>query len=860
MRATRKGAVAMMVGFILHGGAAAAEPAQAVEMALPAQPLRDALNGLARQTGLQVIYDARQVSEDITAPRLEGRYTAEGALAALLQGSGLTYEFQDARTVTIVSVTSKGAATSDARGQARAADGQSPLRLAQAASAASSGAAAPSDASLDEVVVTGKIVFTQEDAFGATKMGLALKDTPQTVNVVTSDLMDVATIRTFEDFYKVDASSGTTHALDGYPRNFYRGFYQQGISAVRVDGFRMPGNINMDMAVFDRFEVVKGSTSTLYGQNNVGGALNAVSKLPQREFAAELGMEVAQYDGYRVDADVTGSLAGSEAWSYRLIAAYGDADSFIDYVNESLELASAAVQFAPNEDTRVTLRTTFQEVEGRYHYAPSLQFAGNGTGDTLTRLQSEGLQFIDVPRSRYYGMPWNHDVKQARFIQLQGEHDFSNDWKLRVNAQHSRLERDGKGFYVGGFFDQDGFAYFHWATGDEGQNELYGAEVNLFGDVEILGRPQTLFFGVDYNDIRSDSRGGDTFAFGYGPGMFNAFDPDYGAIPEPLSLDDFDSVGDRGNSNEIYGATVQIITRPTDRLSVLLGGRHSGHRLGEKNRGGGSVAELDAASFSSSTEDYTAFTMQAGVTYEITDTVNAYATYGETFDPQFGNIFVAVDDPGERIDPEEGKSREIGIKADLRPDLFVSAAVFDMERSNLAQEDRLHSDSQYFYVIGLGTQRSRGVELALQGRLMPELSVNASAAYLDAEFSEGELEGLPATNAPRVAVSAFGTYEFLEGRARGLGLGLGVVRKQDFRTFDGWWSLQVEPQNSLVQDFGSFTEVDARVFYTLGHWNLSLSATNLLNEKYYSDTFNQLWWATHVNPPRTWRARATYRF
>lgn len=72
-----------------------------VALNMPEQSLRDALNGLARQTGLQVIYTANDVGASMRAPRIEGTYTPEAALELLLKNSGLNYEFLNPRTVAV---------------------------------------------------------------------------------------------------------------------------------------------------------------------------------------------------------------------------------------------------------------------------------------------------------------------------------------------------------------------------------------------------------------------------------------------------------------------------------------------------------------------------------------------------------------------------------------------------------------------------------------------------------------------------------------------------------------------------------------------------------------------------------------
>jgi outer membrane receptor protein involved in Fe transport len=64
----------------------------------------------------------------------------------------------------------------------------------------------------------------------------------------------------------------------------------------------------------------------------------------------------------------------------------------------------------------------------------------------------------------------------------------------------------------------------------------------------------------------------------------------------------------------------------------------------------------------------------------------------------------------------------------------------------------------------------------------------------------------------------------------------------------------------IEYDFGSFTEVDARVFYGWDRWRVRLSVTNLLSERYYSTTRNFLDSGVHVNPPTAVHAALSYSF
>ena len=830
------------------------------------QKVSTALLELSRQAEIQVLMPGL-VADERATQGVHGRMSVGEALTRLLEGTSLKYRIAGDNIIGIEVVGSEGqpvesgALSREGADRLRLADGS--FRLAQNAptDAAQSGAKS-SDDTLQEVVVTSKILFRENDAFGATKMGIPLKDTPQSITVVTSDVIDFAGMRTFNDFYKVDADGGTSHAIDGFPRNYYRGFRQQGENAIRVDGFRMPGNIDLDFATFDRFEVIKGPTSTLYGQNSIGGTLNAVSKLPQDRFGMELGLEGGQFDDYRGDVDLTGPFRAGSAWSYRLVGAYEDEQSFLDFANEDLALLSPSIQFQPDDSTRFVLRAIYQKSDKRIHFAPSLQLGG--TGDSAVesleeRVANEGLKDPDVPRSRFFGMPWNETHIEAKFVQFQGEHRFDNHWTLRGHLQHNDVRYRSNALFVQGPFDQDGFAYFTSVYGQDTDDSLYGAELNLFGDFEAFGRRHTLFFGVDYNRIESTSRLGVTAtSVGFADSVFNMFTPDYASVPPYDRLDDYDYLYDFKGETALFGGTVQLITRPTDRLSLLLGARYSVDTVNDRDRGGPPTGEgnVDTVPFQTSADAiFHQIVYQAGLTYAITPSTNLYASFGQTFEPGTDRRIDESDPdgPGILIQPERGRNHEIGFKADLSRELSITGAVFDMERTNISQADR---DNPGFSVA-LGTQRSRGVELGMQGQLLPPLSLLVSVAYLDAKFIQGEFKGLTPENAPRFGLSAFASYELLQGGLKGLGFGLGVVHKAGRKTFDSDWA---SDGLRYQYDFGDFTEVDARIFYSRDRWSYAISATNLFDEKYYSPTFTDLDFATHVNPPRTIRASVRYKF
>ncbi|MBL8268322.1 TonB-dependent siderophore receptor [Steroidobacter sp.] len=798
---------------------------------IPAQGLGSALQALSKEQGFHVVFMLDDVERQNTAG-ISGEMTVQEALERLLKGTGLGYEYVDAQTVTIVPL-----ATQSARRQTSAVSsnaGDSTMRLAQANAASQENGASD----FEEVVVTG-VQFRHAEVLSATKMPQSVKDTPQSVKVVTNDLMAFAGIRNFEDFDRVDASSGSTHQGLGVPRNYFRGFATQSVNAIKVDGYRQIGFVTLDLAPFERFEVVKGPTSMLYGQNPIAGTLNAISKLPQQDFGLDVGLEYGSFAHRRGDFDVHGSLTDAGELSYRLIAAFKEEDSYLDFGFSRTLVLAPSLQYQLSDDTSVTARVIYQ----RDRYMPYGGFGAQFLGDDLSdpsQLTPANFRIPDVPESRAGNAPTDLARDELMISQLMLDHKMGS-WSLRGNVQYNELsERDARGAFILGT-DRDGFTTTLPFRESEPVS-VYSAEMNLFGDVELFGRRHTLFFGADYAQLERDLTSMSNFLFGASSG-FSILDPDYDLIYTAPQPENYFEHYTSNTKQTMYGLTVQALLRPLDGLTISVGTRYS-HDV-QKTR---AVccdlgATLDGVTADRLKED--AFTEQVGITYALTRDLNVYASYGTTFEPQSG--FEALNKP---IDPQEGSSYEVGLKGDtLGRRLSYSIALFDMERSNIAQ-----GQAGSPFLVPIGTQRSKGVELDFQGELLKGWQVFGSLAVMDAEYTQGQYKGAQPTAAPKRGVSLFTSYEIQGGDLRGLGFGGGVIHKGGRNTNDFDYGA-----NTPITFLGDFTEVDLRVFYTRQNWTFDVTATNVFDERYYSAVFERLSGSLNINRPRAITASVRYR-
>ncbi|MGD1953557.1 MAG: TonB-dependent siderophore receptor [Leptolyngbyaceae cyanobacterium] len=211
-----------------------------------------------------------------------------------------------------------------------------------------------------------------------------------------------------------------------------------------------------------------------------------------------------------------------------------------------------------------------------------------------------------------------------------------------------------------------------------------------------------------------------------------------------------------------------------------------------------------------------AFSPRVGLVYQPSDDVSLYGSYTRSFTPQAGQTFT-----GDSFRPERGTQYELGIKANLLQDkLFANLAFFDLPRTNVLTTDPDNS----LFQIQTGEQRSRGIELDVQGEILPGWNVIASYALTDAEITEDEVfeAGNALFNVPRHSGSLWTTYELQQGSLEGLGFGLGLF-------FTG----EREGDLNNTFDLSSYIRSDALVYYQRARFRAQLNVQNLFDIDFF---------------------------
>lgn len=685
---------------------------------------------------------------------------------------------------------------SDARRKTLLAGAATLTLLAAADGTIAQDAAQETSTELKPIVVTGKqqrpvgpdaTVVATGSATG-TKTDTPIIDTPASVSVVTQKEMEARGVDSIQQAvsYTAGVLVDEFGSDDRYDYLRIRGFDQTALGSYR-DGLpaRIPAWFTasrLEPYGLQRVEVLKGSTSTLFGLNGPGGLVNSITKRPQDEFHAEVYTTFGD-EHIETGTDFGGPIGDSDVWSYRFTGKWQDAASNYDYSNDDRLYIAPALTIKPEEGTSLTILTDYSKRDSSLSYG---FFEGVG---------------IDL--DTFLGEPeYNKFNTTQTDLGYQFEHAFDNGLTFRQNARYSHIDLDYEQVY-GGTTDpaDDRTAFQVYSSGYRFtiDNQLqYDASWQAFDSKTLVGLDYT------YDNTRED------IDIGTAPGI-DIYDPVYCG----RSCITVGPYVDWRVKQKALGIYAQEQLTFDDRWILTLGGRYDYVNT---------VADyLDTGLQDDDTEK--AFTSRVGLTYKINPELAVYANYSESFQP-----LVAPSANGYAVDgslkAQEGTQYEVGVK--YRPESFdalFTLAFFDLKQSNVPTYISPVEQRQ------IGEVRVRGIELEGKMALNDRLNLTLAYSYWDGEILEDGISGNAGNRPDRVPehiASAWLDYTIPGDGIRGdLTLGGGV--RYVGQTFG-------DAENTVSVD--GYTVVDASVKYKVtDNLSLAVNATNLFDREYQTTCY-----------------------
>ena len=815
--------LARAVHWALCAGTVAALPlvgtavhAQAVEQRsydIPAGTLDSALRSAAGQAGVALIFTPEQTAGRNSAG-LRGSYNVEGVFAALLKGTDWQAVRQSGggwalRRVPQVSQTAAGAAVAGETEMA-------PVTVTAVAER--------------PVVAEGAYTPTGPVAT-ATRMGLSLRETPQSVSVVTRQLMDDMALTAVPDV--LEKTPGITVGRNDSERYT---FYSRGFT---IENFQFDGVPNTmdsanqyttslaDSAIYERVEVVKGATGLLTGAGNPSAVVNLVRKKPTKEFAASVELGAGSWNRYRSTADISGPLNAAGTVRGRLVVAGQNAESNVNYYKRDTRNFYATVEADLTPDTLLTLGLDYMKTE-----------ADGATFGHLPLFYSDGSR-TDFSRSVNPAARWSYWDNDSRNLFANLKHDFGGGWVLDTSASHLTQSRDVVyGAAYNGTVNRLTGAGIRMIAGTiPSQTDANTFNAALSGKFQLLGRTHDVMLGAGYSRQRRAAQLSNTVWTSI-PNYF-AWD---GTVDQPT----FTRTSDRDIVVLEKGLSAATRLRPTEDLSVILGARASWYDMLDTS----TVLATGKSSVGNDLSVNRKLTPYGGLVYDLNPQWSVYGSMTNIFNPQT----YYKDAGGNALSPLTGLSKEIGIKGELLDGrLNTSLALFHIKQKNAAQYQGLNAASGEEIYTAIDGITSRGMEAELSGSIAPGWNLFGGYTYRSSKVPAQPDVVTPAvnTNQPRHLLKLGTTYR-LPGDWSRWTVGGNLAWQSET-----YYQQPAAPNWRATQP--SYAVVGLMARYELDkHWSMSVNVNNLFDKTYMPGLGS---YGTGVyGDPRNVLVTARYRF
>jgi len=756
---------------LLPATSAHAQAAESRQYDIPPGSLTETLKRFGVESGLLLSFST-ELTASHQSPGLRGLYTTDAALRELLRQTGLEALPQSGSGYLLRRAPSSG------------------------------------DTQLAPVNVNARI--DGENAWGpvdgylatrsatATKTDTPINETPQSISVVTADLIRATGAIRLSDTlaYTAGVTLPTTDSRSEIFGMRLRGFdaYTPGYY---LDGLQLRNNNTWgiwrtETYATERVEVLKGPSSVLYGQNGPGGMINVVSKRPTNTPQHEVQLQTGSDEHHQLATDLSGPLDTDGKLRYRLVAVLREAELPVGGMDDDRQFIAPSFSWHPSSDTSLTFLTHYLRDRGGV-YTRWWPLAGSLITTPAGHISSTAV----------LGDPDFHRMNQDQWAMGYAlEHRFNDTWRAKQNLRYIRMDTDYRQIMTGGFMtvdnsnadNPDNYRYVNRSVFGSKENALaLTVDNQLQANWKGSKWEHTVLMGLDYQRTRYDQR---TF-WGSAPTL-DLLAPVYGqaiTVPAPYL--------DARTQLVQTGLYLQDQLKFNERWVATLGGRYDRARIETDNNLNGSKTRQSDQHF----------TGRAGLVYLHASGLSPYLSYAESFSP----ITTLNPATGQPFDPETGRQYEIGTRYQpLGSKDSYSLAVFDLKRQNYVTYNASSTPRQ------VGEVLVRGMEL--EAKLAPTSRLNLVAAYtwtpqsrITKSNNPNEI-GKPLFANPRHQFSLWGDYRFPWGLKFGLG-----ARYHGANQGDG---------NTAPVEIDSYTLVDAMIGYDTGPWSLALNVRNLGNENY----------------------------
>lgn len=640
--------------------------------------------------------------------------------------------------------------------------------------------------SIEEIVVKGNVLYA--DQVSALKTPVAVLNVPQTVSIITDEDIRKQGFRQIGDIIRYTPGVNTSQGEGHRDSVVFRGirstadFFQDGVRD-DVQYYRSLYNV-------EQVEILRGPNVLLFGRGGTGGALNRVSKkavLGDTFGAVEFGMD----DFGANDIALDYNTSSDDDLAFRLMIHSDALENHRDFYDGDRLGINPTIKIKVSDRTSLDLS---------YEFADHERYIDRGipteNGKPVERFSK--ITFGD-------SMGNNLSTLKADIFRAIMSTNFSDTTKANLTIVSSEFEKIYQNYYASGYsagaseVTVDGY-------NDPTERENTIISGNLINELEIGSSTHTLLFGTEMIDTSNKNKRYDNYW------ATTKSDKETFDITRPMNFlvnsvgvatnNDFSEDLNRHTQSDIEVTSIffQDQIDVSDKLKLLIGGRHDSFDITVKDIKNGSAQSREDKEFSP----------RAGIIFKPRENFSLYYSYSESFLPRSGEQFKSLSASSAALDPDVFESSEIGAKVEITDDLGFTIAYFDSEQVRAVRDSVSGETSE---IVGLQVD---GLELEVKGNINDKMSLIFGYSSLDGKTSKG---GEP-REIPDHTLSLFATYEVSDK----FGWAVGITQQGESNIGND------KPGLFLPE----YTRVDLGAYYQIADdLSVQMNLENLTDELYF---------------------------
>ncbi|MBI6955330.1 TonB-dependent receptor [Pseudomonas sp. CCOS 191] len=545
------------------------------------------------------------------------------------------------------------------------------------------------------------------------RLNLSARENPASVSVADRKTMERIGARNFQDAANAlpGVNASAPPGWGGYVS--YRGFNGAQVSQL-FNGINLQyGAAGRPVGawIYDRVELLGGPSSFLNGSGAVGGSLNMITKLANRdEDTFEGRVSYGRYDTMETSVGFNKALNSGDGprhyarLDYSRTSTNGYIDrqengagnlafSLLSDINDQLSHTLAIEYLEEKEDSPYWGAPVLQPASGTLHIDKHHRFDNYNVEDGRYEQRTRWLRSITDYRI--------DDSNQLRntFYHYNGQRDYRNLEVYRYNPGNTTIARSG------------GYRQRH-------DQEVNGNRVELTHQGQLFGLASDWAFGMDYNRNQQT-------AYPLSKGAFDSIDPNGFQPDHFLDIPGMDAPRAKGRSTttDTTAGFVENRTRLTDQLSLVTALRYDHIDFDV----------VDHVTRAKLNRRWDAFTGRLGLVYDLTSNVSLYTQYSTSAEPPGGSLTGASLSQVGDFDLSTGRQVEVGSKFDFLDGRgSATAAAYRIVRKNIS----VPSSTVPNTTEQAGQQTSTGIELAASFKVTPKLLAAGNFSWVNAEYDE----------------------------------------------------------------------------------------------------------------------------